>query len=185
MPRGPPLYSDQAEEFARQRLQRVGPPSAGDIEPNVVGAYVREAGSDKPYCAGQLCARAFPDRAVGPALPVRLHRRAPNARAGTICSLVDDGRVGVFVDVENLAAFLKDGGAKLLVEWGAEHGKVVMRKAVGNFANGGVNAHQQSLTENGFELLHVAPPVSGKSTADIRMAVEVAESGRRPSAAAS
>ena len=81
--------------------------------------------------------------------------------------------MGVFVDVENLGSFLKADGARRLVEWSTEYGKVVMRKAVGNFSNPGVNAHQKSLTENGFELLHVAPPVSGKSTADVRLAVEV------------
>ena len=92
------------------------------------------------------------------------------AQSGSVNNHV---RVGVFIDVENLGAFLKGGGAQQIIEWAAQHGKVVMRKAVGNFSIGGVHAHQKSLTENGFELLHVAPPVSGKSTADVRLAVEV------------
>ena len=83
------------------------------------------------------------------------------------------GRVGVFVDVENLGFFLKADGAQRLVEWGAAHGKVVIRKAIANFSGSGVHAHQAKLTENGFDLVHVASPVSGKSTADVRLAVEV------------
>ena len=100
-----------------------------------------------------------------------LHSRALSTIADPPARV--DARVGVFVDVENLGSFLKADGARRLVEWSTEYGKVVMRKAVGNFSNPGVNAHQKSLTENGFELLHVAPPVSGKSTADVRLAVEV------------
>ena len=74
-------------------------------------------------------------------------------------------RVGVFVDAENLGFFLKSDGAQRLVEWGAVHGKVVIRKAIGNFTGSGVHAHQAKLVENGFDLVHVASPVSGKSTA--------------------
>ena len=76
-------------------------------------------------------------------------------------------RVGVFVDAENLGFFLKSDGAQRLVEWGAVHGKVVIRKAIGNFTGSGVHAHQAKLVENGFDLVHVASPVSGKSAVEV------------------
>ena len=92
------------------------------------------------------------------------------ARSPTVAS---GSRVGVFVDAENLGFFLKGNGAQRLVEWGAAHGKVVVRKAFANFTGSGVHAHQAKLVENGFDLVHVASPVSGKSTADVRLLVEV------------
>ncbi len=61
-----------------------------------------------------------------------LHSRALSTIADPPARV--DARVGVFVDVENLGSFLKADGARRLVEWSTEYGKVVMRKAVGNFS---------------------------------------------------
>lgn len=80
--------------------------------------------------------------------------------------------VGIFVDAENVLNFLKDGGASELIKIAIEEGQPIVRKAFGDWSNGGVGAHQGGLAANGFQLVQV-PSRKGKNGADIAMVVEV------------
>ena len=81
--------------------------------------------------------------------------------------------VGIFVDAENVAGFLKRGGADKLVELASEYGNPVVRMAFGDWAQGALSAHQAPLVANGFKLEHTPHPVPKKAAADIAMAVDV------------
>lgn len=82
-------------------------------------------------------------------------------------------KVAVFVDVENLAGWLKTDGAETILDRAAELGSVVVRRAYGDFSNPGVMARQLDLNRTGFEFVHVYHPVRGKNSADIQIAVDV------------
>eukprot|EP00929_Paragymnodinium_shiwhaense_P100320 TRINITY_DN62576_c0_g1_i1.p1 TRINITY_DN62576_c0_g1~~TRINITY_DN62576_c0_g1_i1.p1 ORF type:complete len:580 (-),score=84.52 TRINITY_DN62576_c0_g1_i1:79-1818(-) len=83
-------------------------------------------------------------------------------------------KVGLFLDVENLGFFLKqDKAVRRLVEWASEHGDVVIRKAVACFVATGSQSFVRDLADEGFELLNVSPIASGKSSADMKLVVEI------------
>lgn len=84
-------------------------------------------------------------------------------------------KVAIFLDVENLSGWLKADGGKALLERANKLGRVVVRRAYGDFSIPSVNARQQELNLLGFEYVHVCHPVKGKNSADIQIVVDVME----------
>ncbi len=84
-------------------------------------------------------------------------------------------KVAVFLDVENLSSWLKSDGGEKLLERASELGRVVVRRAYGNFSIGSVSARQTELNLLGFEFVHVFHPAKGKNSADIQIVVDVME----------
>lgn len=90
-----------------------------------------------------------------------------------------DSRVALFVDAENLAQWVKQGGLETLLEELIAIGPVVVRKAYARWTSTAMAVHQSTLNRHGFELVHTFHPVSGKNSADIQITVDVMEYARR------
>ena len=86
-----------------------------------------------------------------------------------------ESRVAVFVDAENLAQWIKQGGTETLPEDLSSIGAVVVRKAYARWTSTSMTVHQATLNRHGFELIHSFHPVSGKNSADIQITVDVME----------
>jgi uncharacterized protein (TIGR00288 family) len=86
-----------------------------------------------------------------------------------------ENRVAVFVDTENVAQWIKQGGLETLLEDLSSIGAVVVRKAYARWTSTNMTVHQATLNRHGFELIHTFHPVSGKNSADIQIAVDVME----------
>lgn len=84
-------------------------------------------------------------------------------------------KVAIFLDVENLSAWLKADGGEILLERANELGRVVVRRAYGDFSIQAVSVRQTELNLLGFEFVHVYHPVKGKNSADIQIVVDVME----------
>jgi hypothetical protein len=84
-------------------------------------------------------------------------------------------KVGIFLDIENLAAWLKLDGGETLLDRASELGSVVVRRAYGDFSLPSVSKRQSELNLLGFEFVHVYHPVKGKNSADIQIVVDVME----------
>ncbi|MEM7062538.1 MAG: NYN domain-containing protein [Cyanobacteria bacterium P01_B01_bin.77] len=84
-------------------------------------------------------------------------------------------KVAIFLDVENLSGWLKADGGESLLERASELGRVVVRRAYGNFSIPSVSVRQPELNLLGFEFVHVYHPVKGKNSADIQIVVDVME----------
>ncbi|MGK7946852.1 MAG: NYN domain-containing protein, partial [Microcystaceae cyanobacterium] len=84
-------------------------------------------------------------------------------------------KVAIFLDVENLAHWLKLDGGETLLERSSELGRVVVRRAYGDFSLPSVSKRQSELNLLGFEFVHVYHPVKGKNSADIQIVVDVME----------
>jgi uncharacterized protein (TIGR00288 family) len=84
-------------------------------------------------------------------------------------------KVAIFLDVENLSGWLKADGGESLLERANELGRVVVRRAYGDFSVGSVSVRQPELNLLGFEFVHVYHPVKGKNSADIQIVVDVME----------
>lgn len=84
-------------------------------------------------------------------------------------------KVAIFLDVENLSGWLKADGGEALLERANELGRVVVRRAYGNFSIASVSVRQTELNLLGFEFVHVYHPVKGKNSADIQIVVDVME----------
>ncbi|MEM7067017.1 MAG: NYN domain-containing protein [Cyanobacteria bacterium P01_B01_bin.77] len=84
-------------------------------------------------------------------------------------------KVAIFLDVENLSGWLKADGGESLLDRANELGRVVVRRAYGNFSIGSVSVRQPELNLLGFEFVHVYHPVKGKNSADIQIVVDVME----------
>lgn len=84
-------------------------------------------------------------------------------------------KVAIFLDVENLSGWLKADGGETLLERATELGRVVVRRAYGDFSIPGVSIRQPELNLLGFEFVHVYHPVRGKNSADIQIVVDVME----------
>ncbi|MEM9215449.1 MAG: NYN domain-containing protein [Cyanobacteria bacterium P01_F01_bin.150] len=84
-------------------------------------------------------------------------------------------KVAIFLDVENLSGWLKDDGGESLLDRANELGRVVVRRAYGDFSIGSVSVRQPELNLLGFEFVHVYHPVKGKNSADIQIVVDVME----------
>jgi uncharacterized protein (TIGR00288 family) len=84
-------------------------------------------------------------------------------------------KVAIFLDVENLSGWLKADGGEELLERANELGRVVVRRAYGDFSVSSVSVRQTELNLLGFEFVHVYHPVKGKNSADIQIVVDVME----------
>ena len=84
-------------------------------------------------------------------------------------------KVAIFLDVENLSGWLKADGGETLLERANELGRVVVRRAYGDFSIQSVSIRQPELNLLGFEFVHVYHPVKGKNSADIQIVVDVME----------
>ncbi|HEY9878270.1 MAG TPA: NYN domain-containing protein, partial [Leptolyngbyaceae cyanobacterium] len=84
-------------------------------------------------------------------------------------------KVAIFLDVENLSGWLKADGGDILLERANELGRVVVRRAYGDFSIQAVSVRQPELNLLGFELVHTYHPVKGKNSADIQIVVDVME----------
>lgn len=84
-------------------------------------------------------------------------------------------KVAIFLDVENLSGWLKADGGEALLERANELGRVVVRRAYGDFSIASVSVRQTELNLLGFEFVHVYHPVKGKNSADIQIVVDVME----------
>lgn len=86
---------------------------------------------------------------------------------------MEDDRIAIFIDAENLGNWLKIGGAEVLLEELSAIGQTVVRRAYGIWTN--LTSHQAGLNRLGFELIHSYHPVKGKNSTDIQMTVDVME----------
>jgi uncharacterized protein (TIGR00288 family) len=84
-------------------------------------------------------------------------------------------KVAIFLDVENLSGWLKADGGETLLERASELGRVIVRRAYGDFSIQSVSVRQPELNLLGFEFVHVYHPVKGKNSADIQIVVDVME----------
>jgi uncharacterized protein (TIGR00288 family) len=84
-------------------------------------------------------------------------------------------KVAIFLDVENLSGWLKADGGEVLLERANELGRVVVRRAYGDFNVPSVSTRQAELNLLGFEFVHVYHPAKGKNSADIQIVVDVME----------
>lgn len=84
-------------------------------------------------------------------------------------------KVAIFLDIENLSGWLKADGGEDLLERANELGRVVVRRAYGDFSIASVSVRQPELNLLGFEFVHVYHPVKGKNSADIQIVVDVME----------
>jgi len=84
-------------------------------------------------------------------------------------------KVAIFLDVENLSGWLKADGGGVLLERANELGRVVVRRAYGDFSVPSVSTRQSELNLLGFEFVHVYHPAKGKNSADIQIVVDVME----------
>lgn len=86
---------------------------------------------------------------------------------------MDEDRIAIFIDAENLSNWLKTGGAEILLEELSGLGQTVVRRAYGIWTN--LAPYQAGLNRLGFELIHSFHPVKGKNSTDIQMTVDVME----------
>jgi len=86
---------------------------------------------------------------------------------------MENDRIAIFIDAENLSNWLKTGGAEVLLEELSTIGQTVVRRAYGIWTN--LTPFQAGLNRLGFELIHSFHPVKGKNSTDIQMTVDVME----------
>jgi uncharacterized protein (TIGR00288 family) len=86
---------------------------------------------------------------------------------------MDNNRIAIFIDAENVTNWLKKGGAELLLEELSAIGQTVVRRAYGIWTN--LLPFQTGLNRLGFELIHSFHPVKGKNSTDIQMTVDIME----------
>lgn len=89
---------------------------------------------------------------------------------------MDQPIAAIFIDVDNLAQWVKEGGVvTLLSALTASPENVRVRKAYGIWSHSHIHHLQEPLNNLGFDLVHSYHPVSGKNSADIQMTIDVME----------
>lgn len=88
---------------------------------------------------------------------------------------MERSKVAIFVDVENLTQWIKDGGTERLLSELSSIGQIIVRRAYGKWTNQNLQSFQGELNRQGFELIHNFHPVSGKNSSDIQLTVDVME----------
>ena len=88
---------------------------------------------------------------------------------------IESEKIAIFLDVENLTKWIKEGGPEQLLDEINTIGYSILRRAYGNWTSNGLTNFQCYLNRFGFELIHTYHPVSGKNSADIQMTVDVIE----------
>lgn len=89
--------------------------------------------------------------------------------------MLNNNKVAIFVDAENVGNWIKQGGVDQLLEELKALGQIVIRRAYGVWSRPQMAMHQSALNKQGFELIHCYHPVAGKNSADIHMTVDVME----------
>ena len=89
------------------------------------------------------------------------------------------GSAAIFLDTENVAGWIKEGGLRVLIEGLAHGGPVIVRRAFGDWTEGSIAARQSDLSELGFEFVHAFHPIKGKNSADIQLVVDAMEYASR------
>ncbi len=112
-----------------------------------------------------------------------MHKKGPRSKgavAGTTLGGMDEERIGLFVDYENLAIGARDDlgiqfDFKPIADALAERGRVVVRRAYADWSS--FEADRRMLADNQVELIEI-PQRRGrvrKNAADIKMAVDAVE----------
>ncbi|MCI5143860.1 MAG: NYN domain-containing protein, partial [Candidatus Electrothrix sp. ATG1] len=87
----------------------------------------------------------------------------------------ESDNIAIFLDVENLTKWIKEGGPEHLLGEINPLGRTIVRRAYGNWTSNAILNLQAYLNRLGFELVHTYHPVSGKNSSDIQMTVDVIE----------
>lgn len=92
---------------------------------------------------------------------------------------MDQSKIAIFVDVENLTQWIKDDGPDKLLSDLSSSGQIIVRRAYGKWTNPGLTNFQGILNRLGFELIHNFHPVSGKNSTDIQLTIDAMEYAMR------
>lgn len=89
---------------------------------------------------------------------------------------MDQPVIAIFIDVDNLTQWVKEGGVDTLMPTLAKSPEDVrVRKAYGVWSGAHLHHLQEPLNALGFDLVHSYHPVSGKNSADIQMTIDAME----------
>ena len=89
---------------------------------------------------------------------------------------MDQPVIAIFIDVDNLTQWVKEGGVDTLMSTLAKSPEDVrVRKAYGVWSGAHLHHLQEPLNALGFDLVHSYHPVSGKNSADIQMTIDAME----------
>lgn len=88
---------------------------------------------------------------------------------------MERSKVALFIDVENLTHWIKNGGPESLISELAATGQMIVRRAYGNWGNSSIQNFQAELNRLGFELIHNFHPISKKNSSDIQLTIDVIE----------
>lgn len=88
-------------------------------------------------------------------------------------------KIAIFIDVENLAGWVKNNGPEQIVAEMSTIGQSIVRRAYGNWSSPHLQQLQMGLVQQGFELIHNYHPVSGKNSSDIQLTIDVMEHALR------
>lgn len=92
---------------------------------------------------------------------------------------MDQSKIAIFVDVENLTQWIKDDGPDKLLSDLSSSGQIIVRRAYGKWTNSSLTSFQSNLNRLGFELIHNFHPVSGKNSTDIQLTIDAMEYAMR------
>lgn len=92
---------------------------------------------------------------------------------------MDQSKIAIFIDVENLTQWIKDDGPEKLLSDLSSTGQIIVRRAYGKWTNPGLSTFQSILNRLGFELIHNYHPVSGKNSTDIQLTIDAMEYAMR------
>lgn len=81
---------------------------------------------------------------------------------------MNTNNVAILIDIENINDVK---WVKSVLDMSTQHGKVVFKRAVGNWTSKGEKI-QNELTELGVALVHQAPTGKGKNASDVRLVIE-------------
>lgn len=88
---------------------------------------------------------------------------------------MNEAKVAIFVDTENLLHWIQSDGPERLLKEISSFGQAIVRRAYGKWTNHNLTPYQGELNRLGFELIHTYHPVSGKNSSDIQMTVDIME----------
>lgn len=92
---------------------------------------------------------------------------------------MDQSKIAIFVDVENLTQWIKEDGPDKLLSDLSSSGQIIVRRAYGKWTNPALMSFQNILNRLGFELIHNFHPVSGKNSTDIQLTIDAMEYAMR------
>ncbi|HHJ4328596.1 TPA: NYN domain-containing protein, partial [Klebsiella pneumoniae] len=92
---------------------------------------------------------------------------------------MERSKIALFVDVENLTQWIKQGGPEALIAELAATGQLIVRRAYGNWCTAAIQGFQSELNRLGFELIHNFHPISKKNSSDIQLTIDVMDHALR------